>query len=81
MADNTDVSALAQYRVRDTEVGGAKIQHMLIDNAFAPTRYDEIEMTYSGDNIATVIYKLSGATVGTLTLGYTGANLTSVVRS
>ena len=31
MADNTDVSALAQYRVRDVEKNGAKVQVFTLD--------------------------------------------------
>jgi len=81
VSDNTEVSALARYTVRDTDVDGKKIQHMLLDNAFAPTRYDSIEMGYSGSNLTSVVYKLLGATVGTLTLTYSGSNLTGVARS
>lgn len=47
-----------------------------------PENYDKIELAYTGSNLTTVTYKLSGATVATLTLGYDGAdNLISVDRS
>ena len=43
--------------------------------------YDEIVLTYSGTDIATVVYKKSGATVATLTLTYTSGQLTRIQRS
>lgn len=43
--------------------------------------YNEIVLSYTGTDLTGVVYKLSGVTVVTLTLGYTSGNLTSVVRS
>jgi hypothetical protein len=43
--------------------------------------YDQITLSYTGADLTGVIYRLSGVTVATLTLGYTSGNLTSVVRS
>jgi hypothetical protein len=43
--------------------------------------YNEIVLSYTGTDVTGVVYKLSGVTVATLTLGYTSGNLTSVVRS
>ena len=46
--------------------------------------YDYIALGYTGDNVTTVTYKSGGSggtTVGTLTLAYSGSNLTSVTRS
>lgn len=43
--------------------------------------HDEVVLLYTASDLTGVIYKLSGVTVATLTLGYTGGNLTSVVRS
>jgi hypothetical protein len=46
--------------------------------------YDTILMSFTGDNMTEVFYKtggLSGTTVATLTLAYTGARLDSVVRT
>ena len=48
-----------------------------------PVAYDYISLAYTGANVTTVIYKMGGAlgtTVATLTLGYTGSDLTSVTR-
>lgn len=46
-----------------------------------PEQYDAIELGYTGDDITSVVYKQGAATVGTLTLGYAGGRLSSVVRS
>lgn len=43
--------------------------------------HDEIQISYTGTNITSVVYKLNSVTVATLTLGYTGSNLTSVVKT
>jgi len=43
--------------------------------------YDQITLSYTGTDLTGVVYRLSGVTVATLTLGYTSGNLTSVVRS
>jgi voltage-gated potassium channel Kch len=43
--------------------------------------YDQITLLYTGTDLTGVIYKLGSVTVATLTLGYTGGNLTSVARS
>lgn len=52
--------------------------------SLAPVEHDEIATTYVGatTDISTVIYKLAGTTVATLTLSYDGSNrLIGVVRS
>lgn len=46
-----------------------------------PEQYDEIALSYTGDDLTGVVYKAATVTVATLTLGYTGGKLTSVVRS
>ena len=43
--------------------------------------YDQIQLAYTGANLTSVVYKLAGTTVATLTLSYTGSQLDSVVRS
>ena len=52
-------------------------------NPFIPQNYDEIQMSYDGnDNISEVVYKLNGTTLTTLTLTYNGDNrLTGVSKS
>tara|TARA_Y100000310_G_C20136035_1_gene558074 strand:+ start:32 stop:220 length:189 start_codon:yes stop_codon:yes gene_type:complete len=52
--------------------------------ALVPAEYDYISLSYSGDNLTTVVYKTNGAsgvTVATLTLAYTGTTLDSITRS
>lgn len=46
--------------------------------------HDYVGLTYTGDNLTGVVYKTGGSggtTVGTLTLAYSGAVLTSVTKS
>ena len=43
--------------------------------------HDSIAMTYNGSDLIGVEYKSGGTTVATLTLTYTGGNLTSVAKS
>lgn len=48
---------------------------------FKIPEYDDVVLTYTGDNLTTVIYKLLTVTVATLTLTYTGARLDRVELS
>lgn len=43
--------------------------------------HDKIELSYTGDNLTSVVYKDGLSTVATLTLAYTGSRLDSVTRS
>jgi hypothetical protein len=46
--------------------------------------HDHITLSYTGDNLTSVVYKTGGAsgtTVATLTLVYTGSRLDSVTKS
>lgn len=46
--------------------------------------FDYVSLGYTGENVTTVVYKVGGAggtTVRTLTLAYSGSNLTSVTAS
>ena len=43
--------------------------------------HDEVILSYTGTDLTGVVYKLAGVTVATLTLAYTGGNLTSVTRA
>ena len=45
------------------------------------TNYDEIDIGYTGSNMTTVVYKLAGVTVSTLTMTYSGSNITKVTRT
>ena len=46
-----------------------------------PADYDEIDLTYTGDNLTTVEYLKDSAVVATVTLSYSGSQLTNVVWS
>lgn len=51
-------------------------------NSLVPTKFDNIILTYNGDNtLATAVYKLGVATVSTITLSYTNGLLVSVVKT
>ena len=52
-----------------------------VADAFQISKYDQILLTYSGDDISTVVYKLAGVTVATLALSYVSGNLTNVLKS
>lgn len=56
-------------------------QSVNVANQLMPSAYDEVVMSYTGENVTGVIYKLGGVTQATLALSYTGGNLTRVVRS
>jgi hypothetical protein len=43
--------------------------------------HDQVILGYTGLNLTSVTYRLAGVTVATLTLSYTGSNLTGVLRS
>jgi len=53
-------------------------------NSLAPAVYDYIALTYTGDNLTGVVFKIGGSggtTVSTLTLAYTGSVLDSITQS
>lgn len=53
-------------------------------NSLVPSVYDYIDLSYTGDNLTGVVFKTGGSggtTVSTLTLAYSGSNLTSVTKT
>lgn len=76
---NSAASSNPDISVATVTQGGAVFQEMVQGLVNQP--HDEIAMTYTGSDLTGVTYKLGGETVATLTLGYTGGNLTSVVRA
>ena len=44
-------------------------------------QYDSVELGYTDSKLATVTFKLAGATVATLTLSYSGTTLTGVTKT
>lgn len=60
------------------------ITELQVINSLVPARYDYISLSYTDGNLTGVVFKTGGSggtTVSTLTLAYTGANLTSVTKS
>jgi hypothetical protein len=50
-------------------------------NQLVPEQFDSISLIYSGSTLTSLTYSLNGTTVATLTLGWTGDNLTSVTKT
>jgi hypothetical protein len=53
-------------------------------NALVADKYDYVSLSYTGDNLTSVVFKRGGSggtTVATLTLVYTGARLDSVTKT
>ena len=61
-----------------TESGDLKVTAV---NALVTEAHDSIALTYDGTKLSTVVFKLSGATVATLTLTYSGTQLTGVTKT
>jgi hypothetical protein len=52
-----------------------------LNPGFTISKYDSITLGYTSNVLTSVVYKLSGATVATLTLTYTDGNLTGVEKT
>jgi hypothetical protein len=52
----------------------------LIISSLVPKEYDSIELS-PANQPTTILYKLAGLTVATLTLTYSGSDISSVVRT
>lgn len=82
-----DVNAVLTDTAGNPIVGPDGALNVNVFNSLVPTAYDEIDLTYwvSGNGagqIETVLYKLVGTTVATLTLNYnSSAQLISVVKT
>jgi len=50
-------------------------------SSLVPEKYDEMDLTYVGDDLTQVVYKLASSTVATLTLSYSGGKLSNVIKS
>ena len=62
-------------------LAAGQVMNTRVLNQLIPTEYDEMVLTYSGENVTGVVYKLASATVATLTLTYSGDKITRVQRS
>ena len=79
-----EVKKVMPYGWDGTNVVAQKVNSAgeLMMSSLVPEKYDEIVLGYDGGgNLTSVIYKFSTATIATLTLSYTGSNLTNVIRS
>lgn len=50
-------------------------------SSLIPCEFDEVDLSYTGDDLTQVVYKKDSVTVATLTLSYSSGNLTNIVRS
>lgn len=67
-----------------TSVGAVHQQKVRIIGGFEIPPYDYIYFGYTGSDITSVIYKTGGAsgtTLATLTLAYSGSNISSITKS
>lgn len=46
----------------------------IVPSSFVPANYDAINLSYTGQNLTTVVYSLEGIPIKTLTLSYNIAN-------
>jgi len=56
----------------------------ILFSSLIPNKYDFIDLTYTGSNPTTIVYKIGGAggiTVATLILTYSGDNVLTITRS
>lgn len=79
MAMSNDRASREFQKFEETLNGETSVR-VVIESA-APAVWDEVDLSYTGSNITTVEYKLNTVIVRTLTLSYSGTNLTKVVVS
>lgn len=76
---NSAASVNPDIAVATVTQNGSVYQEMVTGLVNQP--YDTIEMSYTDGNLTSAVYKLNSVTVATLTMTYSGTDLTSVVRS
>lgn len=75
-------SSLTYGQVLKAAFDDTKYQFQTINAAqLVPEVYNEILISYTGEDVTGVIYKQNSITVATLTLTYSSGKLTGVVRS
>jgi hypothetical protein len=76
---------LSDYRVKTTlNSDSTHTQHVIMASGLVPAAYDFISLTYTGNDLTGVVYKLGGAagtTQATLTLTYSSGVLQSVTKT
>lgn len=77
-----DAQASVLYAKRDANSTMAyPVLASMLNPGLAIPEHDAIELSYTGDDMTGVVYKLLGTTVATLTLSYTSGNLVGVVKT
>jgi len=72
------------YQVKVTSSASGDIQHVLIESSLVPSSYDYISLSYTGSDLTGIVYKTGGSggtTVATLTLTYSGGNISTITRT
>jgi hypothetical protein len=68
----------------NTEIDGTGTNYQPIFGGFQIPYFDYISLSYSGDNVTQLVYKVGGASgtvVSTLDLTYSGDNVASITKS
>ena len=69
-------------REKFEEIGGeVAVRVNGLGGGFISEEYDEMVLAYTASVLDSVVYKLASVTVATLTMSYTGADLTGIVKS
>jgi hypothetical protein len=79
--DSSTDSVTADQGAPNTDANSWPVHDM---NKLVPEKYDYIGLTYTGDNLTTVVYRQGGSggtVIATLTLTYTGDRLDTVART
>jgi hypothetical protein len=67
--------------VTGTTAGNKRALDVALTGGAIPSNYDDVVLTYTGENLTTVVFKLAAVTLVTLTLTYTGSQLDRVQYS
>jgi len=79
--DSSTDSVTADQGAPNTDANSWPVRDL---SQLVPEEYDYIALTYTGNNITTVVYRQGGSggtIVATLTLTYTGSRLDTVTRT
>ncbi len=83
--DSTNIGASVSQRgtkgAQSVEIVDSSGNQVSIDSGFGIPAYDSIELSYTGSDLTGVVYKISGATVATLTLTYVAGILQTITKT
>lgn len=74
-------TAVESIDTKSSDLANIKNRLNVMASGLVPEVYDEIALSYTGEDLTGVVYKLSSSTVATLTLAYSNGKLTGVVKS